>query len=147
MTKAQITTLFFGMVLLSSAPEVLSAEAEVEAANSSEEEKVEEIEKIEEVVRSDIREIIVNPTLTRQRLRQLEVEVENSFFERFNELNLEDEYDILCYRIKPIGSHISKRVCEPNFVYAARSENASEVMFLLGNPSAIPPPLKSEQRV
>jgi len=78
-------------------------------------------------------EVIVRPQITRAGLRELIIEVEDDFFEKFNELNIDDAYDILCYKHTPIMSHISERVCEPWFVMDARNLNASEVTMLLGD--------------
>lgn len=72
-------------------------------------------------------QIIVTPQATRRDLRQLIVEVTDDLIARFNELNLDDDYDISCYKFRPTMSHIRKRVCEPVFLTDARSENAQEV--------------------
>lgn len=80
-------------------------------------------------------EIIIQPTLTRTHLRGLIQTVEEDFFDRFNELNIDDDYDIVCYKHTPTMSHISERVCEPLFLLRARGENSSEVTFLLGSTS------------
>lgn len=78
-------------------------------------------------------EIVITPTITRARLRDLIVDVEDDFFSRFNELNIDDNYDIVCYKHTPIMSHISQRVCEPLFLWRARGANSSDVTFLLGS--------------
>lgn len=77
-------------------------------------------------------EVIVRPRITRRDLRQLISKVEEDFFSRFNEINIDDAYDIVCYRQTPIMSHISERVCEPRFTMDTRNLNASEVTMLLG---------------
>lgn len=71
-------------------------------------------------------EVIVTPDVTRRDLRRLMIEVENDLFQRFNELNLDDDYDIICERRRPTMSHIKRRTCEPKFLIRVRSENASE---------------------
>jgi len=78
-------------------------------------------------------ELVITPTITRTRLRDLIVSVEDDFFSRFNELNIDDNYDIVCYKHTPIMSHISQRVCEPLFLWRARGANSSDVTFLLGS--------------
>lgn len=117
-------------------------ESETEAGNQNNENQEIGIESN----KSNIREIVVTPLLDLGDLRKLHNEVEEYFFEKFNELNLDDDFDILCYRIKPAMSHISRRVCEPNFIYIARSENASDVAFFIGTPG-YPPPLLSEREL
>lgn len=77
-------------------------------------------------------EVIVTPTVTRGRLRELIVAVEDDFFARFNELNIDDAYDIVCYKYTPTMSHISERVCEPLFLMRSRNLNVSETTMLLG---------------
>ena len=81
-------------------------------------------------------EIIVTPFVTRRDLRGMIDKVEDDFIDKFNELNLDDDYDIQCGKITPTASHIRKRVCEPNFYIQARADDASKNMFLLGNPLA-----------
>lgn len=80
-------------------------------------------------------EIVITPTVTRTDLRGLIQTVEDDFFSRFNELNIDENYDIYCYKHTPIMSHISERVCEPLFLRRARGENSSETLFLLGSAS------------
>lgn len=73
-------------------------------------------------------EVVVTPTVTRTRLRSLIQEVTEDFVARFNELNLDDDYDVQCYTDTPTGSHLRKRLCEPTFFIEARSENSSQYM-------------------
>ena len=58
-------------------------------------------------------EVVITPTITRLNLRKLIVDVEDDFFEKFNELNLDDDYDVACYKEKITISHITTRICEP----------------------------------
>jgi len=76
-------------------------------------------------------EVIITPTIRRRDLRELIVQVEDDFFAKFNELNLDDNYDVLCYEYIPTMSHIRQRVCEPWFMIQARGSNASEVAYAL----------------
>lgn len=77
-------------------------------------------------------EIIVRADVTKVALRSLIVEVEDDFWARFNELNIDDHYDVICFKYTPTMSHIRKRACEPNFYRMERAENASAYMFGLG---------------
>ncbi|GJM12379.1 MAG: hypothetical protein DHS20C12_07820 [Pseudohongiella sp.] len=78
-------------------------------------------------------EVVVRPNVTRGDLRNLIQGVEDDFFEKFNELNIDENYDIVCYKHTPTMSHISERVCEPLFLIRARGSNASESAFLGGS--------------
>lgn len=77
-------------------------------------------------------EIIVAPTVTRGRLQKLIIQVEDDFFAKFNELNIDDDYDVFCYEYIPTMSHIRKRVCDPAFVIIKRNENAAEFVGSFG---------------
>jgi hypothetical protein len=87
----------------------------------------------ETVVGSLPYEVIVTPTINRQGLRALITQVEDDFFEKFNELNIDDYYDVICYKYTPTMSHISKRVCEPRFIMETRNLNANDVTMLIGS--------------
>ncbi len=80
-------------------------------------------------------EIVITPTVTRTDLRSLIVQVEEDFYARFNELNIDDHYDVFCYSYLPTMSHISKRTCEPDFMIRARGDVASYDAFLLASGS------------
>lgn len=76
-------------------------------------------------------EIVITPNVRKSDLRNLLIQVEDDFYEKFNELNMDDYYDIVCYLYTPLASHIQKRSCEPVFTLLAKSESASETLFLL----------------
>ena len=82
-------------------------------------------------------EVVVTPNITKGDLRKLLIEVEDDFVARFNELNIDDEYDVLCYRFAPTMSHIRRRICEPNFLIRERADNAGHfaASVAAGNPS------------
>lgn len=77
-------------------------------------------------------EVIVTPQLSRSDLRSLISRAQKDYVSRFNELNIDDKYDIACYRFTPTGSHIEKEVCEPVFLIRARGDDASWAMAQLG---------------
>ena len=60
-------------------------------------------------------EIIVLGEPTLRLLREDVYRTEESFYELFNSLNEGKQFDVVCFYRKPVGSHISRRVCEPNF--------------------------------
>ncbi|MFK7864332.1 MAG: hypothetical protein AB8B95_08935 [Pseudohongiellaceae bacterium] len=70
-------------------------------------------------------EIIVTPLMNRRHLRSLIAKTEEDFVNRFNELNLDEKYDIDCYRYRSTRSHIRKRICEPKFFRDSRRADAS----------------------
>lgn len=77
-------------------------------------------------------EVVISPTITRGPLRELVVQVEDDFFAKFNELNIDDAYDVLCFMQGSTDSYITKRICEPKFIINARSQSASEAGNALG---------------
>lgn len=77
-------------------------------------------------------EIIVTPTFKLSDIRNLILSLEEDFIVRFNELNTDDDYDVLCYNFVPTMSHRKVRTCEPNFLVDARASNASEAAADLG---------------
>ena len=81
-------------------------------------------------------EITVTPNPSRRDLQKLIDEVEDDFVSRFNELNLDDDYDIHCDMVTPTMSHIKTRVCEPSFYIQARADNASTYVQALLNGGA-----------
>lgn len=52
---------------------------------------------------------------TPERLRAQIQEAEEAYFDRFNEINSSDEFDIVCYYRVEIGSKIPRRRCLPRF--------------------------------
>jgi len=82
--------------------------------------------------RSKPYEIVITPTMSRSKLRDTIQSVEDDFFDKFNELNIDENYDIVCYKHTPTMTHIPERVCEPLFLLRARGMNSSDSAFLLG---------------
>jgi hypothetical protein len=63
-----------------------------------------------------------------QRLDKLRFEIENTrieIYDIFNRLNVDDEFDMRCYRRKTTGSLIKERICVPEFVEDALEESAA----------------------
>ena len=58
-------------------------------------------------------------------LERAMIEAENQTFEVFNSLNTDNQYDIVCYKKAPLGSHIKRRYCYPNYVIDLMDEAAS----------------------
>jgi hypothetical protein len=71
---------------------------------------------------ADVEEVVV-PGRTPENIR-VEIErLETAVYDRFNELNSNDEFDIHCFMQAPTGSNIPVRRCAPNF--AVRAESAA----------------------
>lgn len=53
---------------------------------------------------------------------------EDAIYSRFNDINGDDEYDIVCRREKLTGSNIPRRVCQPNFWRTAQAHAGEEAV-------------------
>jgi hypothetical protein len=51
---------------------------------------------------------------------------EDAIYSRFNDINGDDEYDIVCRQETLTGTHIPRRVCQPNFWRAAQARAGEE---------------------
>jgi hypothetical protein len=74
----------------------------------------------------------------REKLTMMRAEVvklENAFYDEYNKLNTDPQYDIQCLIEARTGTLIKKRVCRPVFVNTATAEEARG--FLTGDP--VPP--------
>ncbi len=71
-----------------------------------------------------IDEIIVQGEMTLSRLRHRADAKEDVFYELFNAINDDDEFDVRCVDEAPIGSRVKKRVCKANFEIEASAEEA-----------------------
>ncbi|MYJ97048.1 MAG: hypothetical protein F4053_16155 [Proteobacteria bacterium] len=80
---------------------------------------------------ADLEEIVVTAPRTLRSLRAEIDEVQDRAFALFNELNVDNDYDIVCRRETPTGSHIPVRVCRPRYVDRLEAEAAQD--FLAGD--------------
>jgi hypothetical protein len=62
-----------------------------------------------------LEEIVVRGQKPLLRLRVELYKSEDAFYDLFNSLNSDDEYDVYCRREMRTGSHITRRVCMANF--------------------------------
>jgi len=76
-------------------------------------------------------EVVITGRLTRSRLRNMIEDVEEDFFDRYNELNTDDTFDMYCYEYTPTMSHIKKRACEPLFMIKYRSQQGSDALYAI----------------
>jgi hypothetical protein len=74
-------------------------------------------------------EVVVRGRMRRSTLRvQIEL-AEEAFYNRFNEINSHDEFNIVCRREVEIGSRIPRRKCEPNFWRQAEADVGRETVI------------------
>ena len=64
----------------------------------------------------EIEEIVVYGSKSLGHLRDQMHRAEVKVFDLFNSFNDEEEFNIHCRRVAPIGTRIKKRVCRPNYV-------------------------------
>lgn len=81
--------------------------------------------------REDIEEIVVTAPRTLNSMRTEIVAAQDRALAIFNEINLDNDYDVACRRETPLGSHIPQRVCRPRFVDRLESEASQD--FLSGD--------------
>ena len=71
-------------------------------------------------------EIIVYGQKSLLALRYEIYRAEENFYDLFNSVNSDDEYDIHCDKEAPTGSHIRRRICRANFEKALTAEATSQ---------------------
>lgn len=84
-------------------------------------------------------EIIVTPysNMNRRSIRSLISKTEEEFINRFNELNLDDDFDIDCYKYSASSTFIKQEICEPNFFREARRTDGSLAAFNMAQATTI----------
>jgi len=75
-------------------------------------------------IQADEEILVVGQSLAELR-RQL-ILAQDAVFAKFNEINSDDDFDIICRDEAPTGTRIRKRVCLPNFWRDAQAEVGSE---------------------
>lgn len=76
-------------------------------------------------------EVIVRGQRGRGALRFQIDRAQEAFYDRFNEINSDDELDIHCRSVVELGSRIARRRCEPNFMRTFNTEFAEETIIAL----------------
>lgn len=76
-------------------------------------------------VPGEMEEVTVYGQKSMLSLERAMIEAEDRTFELFNSLNTDNQYDIVCYKKAPLGSHIKRRYCYPNYVIDLMDEAAS----------------------
>jgi len=80
-----------------------------------------------------IEEIVVYGDKSLVQLRIEMYKAEDAFFDLFNSLNSDDEFDIRCRKDARTGSHIKNRVCEANY-YRDLVGEATRESLIIGGP-------------
>ena len=88
-----------------------------------------------------IEEIIVYGEKSVGDLRREVYKAEENFFDLFNSLNQDFEYDVNCYYEMPTGTHIRRHVCRANFVVEATSVQYVEIRTRGPRYPTVPPEL------
>lgn len=71
-------------------------------------------------------EQIVIEDLTVPQLRAEIEKIQTEYYNVFNRLNDDDEFDVVCQKFTPTGSNIPQIGCEPTFVTKRRGQNAND---------------------
>jgi hypothetical protein len=88
-----------------------------------------------------IEEIIVYGEKSVGELRRDVYRSEENFFDLFNSLNQDFEYDVNCYYEVPTGTHLRHHVCRANFVVEATSVQYVELRTRGPRYPTLPPEL------
>ena len=65
---------------------------------------------------TEMEEVTVYGEKSLLRLKRAQTKAEDNAFDVFNALNTDHQYDIRCYKRKPLGSNISRRICYQNYM-------------------------------
>jgi len=72
--------------------------------------------------RAIVEEVIVIGQRPISFIRKEIIRAEDLLFDTFNELNNDDDYDMVCEKVAPIGSQLKRRVCLGRFVQEAETD-------------------------
>ena len=103
--------------------------------------QTDQVEEAQPESSESIEEIIVYGNKSLNALRREIYKAEENFFEVFNSLNQDFEYDVNCYYEVPTGTHIRRHVCRANFVVEATSVQYVEVRTRGPRYPTLPPEL------
>lgn len=86
---------------------------------------------------SQIDEVIVSGGLdSLSQLRKAVDRAENRVYERYNEINRHNDYDLECLTEAPLGSRQKSKKCHPRYVSDALHEDGFDVLFRNQNSAA-----------
>jgi hypothetical protein len=122
------------VLLLLDVPIGMSRVACAEEFEQKPEETIDEIisETVEQESSESIEEIIVYGDKSLHDLRLEVYKAEENFFEVFNSVNEDDEFDVRCFYEVPSFTHIRRHVCRAYFVTNATSGGA--IVFMGADP-------------
>jgi hypothetical protein len=83
-----------------------------------------------------IEEIVVRGNKSLIKLKHEMYEAEEALYDLYNLLNINDDFDIRCYKEAPTGSHIKQRICRPQKLGELLSEQTQRM--LRGEPYVYP---------
>ena len=98
-------------------------------------------ETVEAESSESIEEIVVYGEKSISALRREVYKAEENFFDLFNSLNQDFEYDVNCYYEAPTGTRIRHHVCRANFVVEATSVQYVEIRTRGPRYPVVPPEL------
>ena len=98
-------------------------------------------ETVEAESSESIEEIVVYGEKSISALRREVYKAEENFFDLFNSLNQDFEYDVNCYYEAPTGTRIRRHVCRANFVVEATSVQYVEIRTRGPRYPVVPPEL------
>lgn len=73
-----------------------------------------------------IDEVVVVGEATLDDLRLKLYSAETNVYDLFNDLNDQSEFDVICVKKAPVGTHIKQRYCEPKYVQQLSNEALRE---------------------
>ena len=80
---------------------------------------------------ANLEEIVVTAPRTLRSMRAEIDRVQDRALALFNELNVDNDYDIVCRRETPTGSHIPRQVCRPRYMIRLEADATQD--FLAGD--------------
>ena len=87
-------------------------------------------------------EIIVYGQKSLLALRHEIYRAEENFYDLFNSVNSDDDYDVHCHKEAPTGSHVRRRTCRANFEKELTAEATSQWLVArqvgMGQPYLLP---------
>ena len=131
------------MLLLAQATIGMSRGAWADEIEQKSTDSIDEIvsETVETESSESIEEIIVYGERSLGELRREIYKAEENFFDLFNSLNQDFEYDVNCYYEVPSFTHIRHHVCRANFVVEATSVQYVEIRTRGPRYPTVPPEL------
>lgn len=98
----------------------------------------------------ELDEVVVSAARLRE-LRDEVIRAEDQMIARYNELNLDDDLDIQCFKFTPTGTRLSHRMCMTKLQIRSQQKDGSEFLQYMRNADisngAAPPALETGMRL